>query len=157
MRTAGAIYKKLRELKYRHIVELYKKLLKRNPELCKYNRTYTVQTDGIAKDIKLCMLHQPETGVEPHLLAICEQVSQCESCNAFICQYTKESIKAEFEKTLKYKYPDVVALEWVLEQYPTVKPWYERLWKKLTRGKAHVNNKDESLLSNGKEAEQASN
>ena len=152
MRTAGAVYKKLRELKYRHLVELYKKFLKRTPELCKYNRVYRVQTDGIVRDIGLCMLHQPETGFEPHLLAICEQTQQCASCNAFICRYTKESLKEEFER-IRHKYPDIVALEWVLEQYPVIKPWYERLWN--LRGKSHVNNKDESLLQNSKETQPA--
>ena len=142
MKTHGLVYKKLREVKHRHLTELYKKYLRRSPELCKYNQPYKVQSDGVVREIRLCLLHQPEGGIVPHLLDICEQAEQCRECNAFISTHTKESIKDLFESELKNnalkvrKYPDLCALEWVLEQSVVGIPpfnWIQKLYYDLKR------------------------
>lgn len=122
MRSSGVVYKKLRELKFRHLVELYKKFLRRAPDLCQYNRTFRVESNNTVRVVSLCWLHQPPEGVQPHLLDICDQVGHCQDCNAFVCRFTKESVQKAFEKELEdpkikaKKYPDICALEWVLEQ-----------------------------------------
>lgn len=148
MKSHGIVYKKLREVKHRYLTELYKKYLKRAPDLCKYNQPYKVQSDGAVREIRLCLLHQPENGIVPHLVDICEQVGQCQECNAFVNIYTKDSIKEIFEAELKNqslkarKYPDLCALEWVLEQsvagvppFNWIQKFYYYLKWQLLRGK----------------------
>jgi len=72
------------------------------------------------------MLHQPDldlsAGVYPHLIDVCQIPGHCTNCNGFICRYTKEDVQKIFEEELNNqkvkskKYPDICALEWVLEQ-----------------------------------------
>jgi hypothetical protein len=136
MRSVRAVYTKLRDVKYHHLVKLYKKYLKKIPENCKYNIPYNV--DG-KKEIRLCVLHQPNLdlskGVYPHLLTICQEPNHCKNCNAFICKYTKKDVQDLFEDELKNeklkirKYPDITALEWVLEQSVTGLPPFDSLQK----------------------------
>ena len=123
MRSVHAVYTKLRDIKHVHQVKLYKKLLKRTPENCKYNFKYIISGKA---PIRLCLLHQPEVnlqnGVFPHLVDICQDMQQCKSCNAFISHYNKKRIQKLFEWRLNNKklkereYPDICALEWVLER-----------------------------------------
>jgi hypothetical protein len=78
--------------------------------------------------ISLCLLHQPnlnlKSGIFPHLVDICQEPKHCINCNAFVLKHTKESIKENLEKQLldqKIKaanFPDICALEWVLEKSP---------------------------------------
>jgi len=122
MKSPGAVYKKLREAKYRRLVELYRKFLRRDPELCKYNQAYRIQTDSVVKNIRLCMLHQQGEGIVPHLLDICQEIEHCTQCNAYVPLHTKDSVRTMFEAELRNpavkakKYPEICALEWVLEQ-----------------------------------------
>lgn len=126
MKSARIVAQKLREVKYHHLVVFYKKLLKRNPENCLYNHPYRFISDSETHEIRLCLLHQPnldlDSGVFPHLIDVCQEVKQCINCNGFILKYNKDSVKKLFEEELKNKglkekkYPDICALEWVLEQ-----------------------------------------
>jgi hypothetical protein len=128
MRTAGAIYRKLKEVRFRHWVVFYHKLVKKYPENCKYNYGYRFRgNDGKIYEIKLCMLHQEninlDKGIQPHLLDVCQAEEDCKNCNAFLNRYSKEEIKELFVSELNTKkvketeYPDICALEWVLEKY----------------------------------------
>jgi len=123
MRNVHAVYTKLRDVKYVHLVKLYKKLLKRTPENCKYNYKYLISGKA---PIFLCLLHQPkidlENGIFPHLIDICQDMQQCKNCNAFIPRYNKKEIQELFRQRLNNKklkereYTDLCALEWVLEK-----------------------------------------
>ena len=123
MRNVRAVYQKLRDVKYVHLVKLYKKLFRKVPENCRYNFEYTISDKTT---IGLCLLHQPEVdlenGVFPHLVDICQDIHHCSSCNAFVPRFTKKGVQELFEQRLKNKklkereYPDICALEWVLEQ-----------------------------------------
>ena len=146
MKTPGAVYKKLREVKFHHLIDLYRKYLKRMPQNCKYNYTYTIHGDD-SKDYQIgfCLLHQDDlllksapqdfsgrlpdiyvaprlAGVAPHLLDICQALGDCRNCNAFVQKHNRQTIKELFEKELaikeirETKYPDICALEWVLER-----------------------------------------
>ena len=127
MKSVREIYQKLREVKYHHLLKLYKKYLKKVPANCRYNYPYTINpgTKG-SGTIRLCLLHQPDidltTGIFPHLVDICQESEHCISCNAFILRHTKDSIKNDFEEVLKNQkikadiYPDICALEWALEK-----------------------------------------
>ena len=128
MKTAGAVFKKLKELKFRHWLILYKNLSKKTPLNCKYNREYTfIGNDSKKHEIRLCMLHQEELeskgGIYPHLLDVCQVDSDCANCNGFVQRFTRDEIKKVFEEELdtkrvkEEKYPDICALEWVLERY----------------------------------------
>jgi len=128
MRTAGAVFRKLKEAKFRHWAVLYKKLSKKSPENCKYNCGYQFKgNDNKIYGIKLCLLHQEninlKSGVQPHLIDVCQAEEDSFQCNAFINRYSKEDIKALFleelntKKIKEAKYPDICALEWVLEKY----------------------------------------
>lgn len=123
MRNVRAVYQKFKEVKHVHLVKLYKKYLRRVPENCIYNFEYFISNKA---SIRLCLLHQPEVdlkkGVFPHLVDVCQDAHHCNICNAFIPKYTKKEIQEYFEQILqnrKFKekeYPDICALEWVLEK-----------------------------------------
>lgn len=143
MRNTREIFLKLREVKYHYLIKLYKQLLKKIPSNCKYNYPYKFTTDnGKEVEIRLCLLHQPNTdlssGIFPHLIDVCQEPHHCVNCNAFIFRHTKESIKKDLEdeligsdpKTKAQKYPDICALEWVMETpVNSLKPinWFGRL------------------------------
>jgi hypothetical protein len=136
MKTSGAVYKKLKEVKFRHLIVLYKKYLKKVPENCKYNFPYELQgTNGQRRIIGLCLFHQENktikvepigpirlSGIVPHLVDLCESDEDCQNCNAFVHKYDRQMVKDLFEKELsdkktrETKYPDICALEWVLER-----------------------------------------
>lgn len=143
MRNARAVYRKLKEIKYRYLVVMYKQHFRPSPENCKFNHRYEfIGDDGQKHEIRLCLLHQEDNTfrtVMPHLIDVCTEVGQC---NAFVPQYTKEQVKALFEEELKNqrlkerKYPEVCALEWVLEQsVPGIPPinWVVALWFRFKR------------------------
>jgi len=140
VRNTREIFLKLREVKYHHLIKLYKQFLRKIPSNCKYNAPYTFSADGgKTVEIRLCLLHQPNVdlklGVFPHLIDLCQEPAHCINCNAFIFKHTKDSIKEDFEKELldlklkAQKYPDVCALEWAMESSATTKAlnWFEKL------------------------------
>jgi hypothetical protein len=133
MKTSGAVYKKLREVKFHHLIDLYRKYLKKTPLNCKYNYLYVLtDRDGQEREIGLCLVHQEDvmlklgpsrlSGIIPHLMDICEAEEDCRHCNAFVSKYDRQAVKELFEKELatksirETKYPDICALEWVLER-----------------------------------------
>ena len=143
MRSAGSVYRKLKEVKYRHLIALYRKFFRKIPENCKYNQKYEFMSDGQLREIRLCMLHQQgEDGINPTLIDLCEQLHHCSRCDGFIFRYTKEDIKKIFEQELadkstkEKKYPDICALEWVLEKSvagPVIITWPQRLYYLIKR------------------------
>ena len=125
MRSSGAVYRKLKEAKFRRLVNLYKKLFRRIPDNCGYNYEYKFTgSDNKPYTIKLCMIHQNYIDFEKssHLIDVCQTAADCEQCDAFLPRYTKEQVKGIFEEELKtknvkeMKYPEICALEWVLER-----------------------------------------
>lgn len=136
MRNTRAIYQKLREVRYFHLVELYKKLSKRIPENCMYNYPYIIMRDSAPVEIRLCVLHQPnldlKTKVIPHLIDVCQESKHSVICNGFVLRYQKEDMKKIFEEDLKNKkYPDICALEWVLEKSfigPSSLIWIQKIY-----------------------------
>jgi hypothetical protein len=133
MKTAGAVYKKLKQIKFHHLIVMYRKYLKKTPENCKYNHAYVLNgNNGQEYKVGLCLFHQEDavfnsnpptlSGILPHLLDVCEAVEDCQNCNAFVRKYDRQMVKDLFEKELaiksirETKYPDICALEWVLER-----------------------------------------
>jgi hypothetical protein len=142
MRSPGAVFRKLKEVKFRHLIVLYKQYLKRSPENCRYNHRYLLTNSGEEQHyIGLCLLHQEsldlQSGVYPHLLDFCQATEDCQNCNGFILKYTREDVKKFFDqelndkKTKEHKYPDICALEWVLERLAVGIPpasWIQELY-----------------------------
>lgn len=138
MRNVRSVYQKLKEVKHVHQVKLYKKFLRRAPENCKYNYEYAF---GGKATVRLCLLHQPDVDLKnsifPNLIDICQDMQKCTACDAFIFRYSKEDLKEIFNKGLENKkfkeknFPDLCALEWVLEQSVVGIPplnYIERFW-----------------------------
>ena len=126
MKSHGSVYRKLREVKYRHLATLYKKYFAKTPENCRYNYRYQFLSEGVKREIRLCLLHQEKVdsleGVDLGFVDVCEKIHHCSRCNGFVLRYTKDDIKGVFDQELsdrlirEKKYPDICALEWVLEK-----------------------------------------
>ena len=138
MRNHGAVYRKLKEVKYRHLTNLYRKFFRKMPENCRYNHKHEFMSDGQVKEIRLCILH----GINPELIDLCDQLHHCSRCDGFIFKYTKEDIKKLFEQELsdkeirEKKYPEICALEWVLERSipgPFFLTWPQALYYSIKR------------------------
>ncbi len=147
MKSAGEVFRKLKEAKFRHWVIILKKLSRKTPDNCKYNYTYNFNGEnGQPYTLKLCMLHQDSTdlksGIYPHLIDVCQADSDCQNCNAFIAKYSRDDIKNIFEQELttksikEKKYPEICALEWVLEKYNEGYPpvsWFQALYFRIKK------------------------
>jgi hypothetical protein len=146
MKSPRDVYQKLREVKYHHLIRLYKKFLKKIPDNCRYNVAYKFPSDKNTIELRLCLLHQPnldlKAGIFPHLVDVCQEPAHCVNCNAFVLKHTKESIKTLLEEELKdqnikqEKYADVCALEWVLEQSIIGIPpfiWIQKIYYQMKR------------------------
>jgi hypothetical protein len=164
MRNARELYLKIRDVKYHHVTKLYKKLLRKIPENCKYNYPYKVTgDDGAVVEIRLCLLHQPEldlkSGIFPHLIDICQEQKHCISCNAFVLRYTKDTIKEKFETDLKNKtykeknYPEICALEWAMGDsiYITIFEKIRRWFKQIVGKDINEHHQDGSVPADIKE------
>ena len=127
MRSSGAVFRKLKEVRYRHLVVLYKKFFRRNPANCRYNHRHVFTgSDGKSVEVALCLLHQKNhdslEGVNFDVLDACTETDGCHKCDAFIPRLNKDQVKELFEAELRDKdirqkrYPDICALEWVLER-----------------------------------------
>ena len=149
MKTAGEIFRKLKEAKFRHWVVIYKKLSRKNPSNCKYNYQYRIAGNQDTQFIGLCLLHQDSIDwksslgesnpcVKPHLIDICQADIDCQNCNGYIQKYTREEMKDLFLNELntkqikEKKYPEICALEWVLEKqgYHPI-PWFQALYFRI--------------------------
>lgn len=152
MKNIRDVYQKLREVKHYHVVKLYKFYNRKVPENCKYNHQYEIYENKTSVKIGLCLLHQPNldlrSSVYPHLIDICQFPHHCSSCNGFAIKYSKEEIKDIFEEELKNiklkekKYPDICALEWVLEKsviglppFSTIQKIYYAIKRWLSKNK----------------------
>jgi hypothetical protein len=126
VRQSGSVYRKLREVRYRHLAVFFQQNFRKTPENCRYNYRYIFKgTDGQQHEVRLCLLHQKNhdsvKDIVPTLLDACEEQAGCTRCDAFIPRFTKEQLRDRFDAELKNKdsrqnYPDICALEWVLER-----------------------------------------
>jgi hypothetical protein len=145
VRSSYTVYRKLREVKYRYLILFYKRYLKKAPYNCKYNYAYKFTgEDGIEHEIRLCLLHQENKenlskGVFLNLIDVCDKTADCNQCNAFVFKYSKKDIQQIFEEDIKNnkkKYPEICALEWVLERSIIGIPplnWIQRIFFVIKR------------------------
>lgn len=128
MRSAKDVYKKLKEVKFKRLVILYRKFSKKTPENCRYNCKYIfTDQDNNERTLRLCLMGQPHIdsinkGIFPQLVDICQEPQHATHCESWVQKYSKEEIQEIFQQELdnseikNHKYPDIAALEWVLEK-----------------------------------------
>ena len=145
MKTAGEVFRQLKEVKFRHWLVLYKNLSRKTPTNCKFNYRHTL-LDSLNRSVSmgLCLLHQDKLSTEnkiyANLIDICHFDNDCHNCDAFIQRYTRDEIKDFFIAELQTKqikekkYPDICALEWVLDRfnegYPPIS-WLQALYYRI--------------------------
>jgi hypothetical protein len=121
MKSPGIIYRRYRQLK-RKI--LYDKLIAaRKVEFC--NCHYSVTLDmfgdsfGHFAYVQICSYDYAPAQFDVRKPFVCTNPREC---NAFASKWTKDKVIAQFEKELKEwdkkqeLYPELVALEWVLDK-----------------------------------------
>lgn len=129
MKTEGAIRKKLNQVCFRHRKKLLEKNLHPAPSNCVYNDfpEYPEETSETQRvpQYKVCFYDGPEDWGG----FVCDEEvggnKLARRCPCFAAKRTPEGIKEEFQEFLKgdvgaiaEKYPDVVALMWVLGLTP---------------------------------------
>jgi hypothetical protein len=144
MRSAGAISRKLKEVRYRHIAAIFKNHFKRIPKNCRFNWNHAfVDGGGVRRELGLCLFDPAnptmpkQLMVNPSVVDVCQDIQACSRCNAFVYRYTKDDLKILFEEELKNpktrstKYPDICALEWVLERTGASSGFWKEIFEKI--------------------------
>jgi hypothetical protein len=119
MKSPGVIYRKYRQRKRKLLYEMVVQARQVSHENCHYGQTVEhmdFSESGCRAQFKICAF-----GFDPASRKI-EFCTCPKECNAFVNKWTKEKVEESFEKSLldwgtKVKlYPDLVALEWVLDK-----------------------------------------
>lgn len=122
MRRPYEVYTKYKDLLNKHLQKDVDALQQCCPENCKYN--CKTQLGNIS--VRVCMFgqHPPDKGapIDVPKLLVCETRSQAVTCNAFVNNFKSEAeIRGHLKEVLadprkrREKYPDVLALEWVMD------------------------------------------
>lgn len=129
MKREGQIRHKLKQVIYRHRKKFVEEGLAKRPCNCEYNDVVRLPLHtGNRATIHICQYEDDSEGWHNR---VCDSSMggdvQAKSCPYFECINTPESLKNEFGKTLglggeeiqtgvlAQKYPDVMALMWVLD------------------------------------------
>ena len=122
MRKPYDVYSKYKYLQKKYLESAVQaKICKRHTN-CRYNTT--VQVGGMS--VKMCMFgqHTPDAGqpLDQSKLIICSTDLQAVECNAYVAIYpTRADAENKLREELldpqvkRDRYPDVVALEWVMD------------------------------------------
>jgi hypothetical protein len=112
MKNIGAIKHKLQQIRFRYLKKVLDAGLRQHPDNC----LFYIEQNGIG----LCSsIDVTQSGTRP---VICNP-DVCAGCSNFSNIHSKESLKQGFKETLEemsfpelaYHYPDMAALQWVLE------------------------------------------
>lgn len=130
MKKSGAIWHKLKQLRFRHMKTYLKEGLKQTPQNCQYN---CIEKFRSGKEIGLCKF--VSKGPQPWSV-ICdpeteEGLKRALRCPAFEPKKTPEKLKEEFNFFMEsssmgqiaYRYGDMAALMWVLEPLSEEGEW----------------------------------
>ena len=121
MRKPYEVYKKYKELQKSHFNRERAEACERCPTNCRYNRKIHLSDRNI--DLQLCSLGQGVNSgeLDPSLLLVCSAKRQALECNAYSPKHqTPEDIvaliqlKAQDPQTRRESYPELVLLEWVM-------------------------------------------
>ena len=124
MRRPHDIRKKLKQLQRDRIRKEIDSRLRVCPKNCKFNQMMKLGDDKIRVSICTFGQHPPDAGqpIDISKIILCNSVKQAEDCNARIPRYRDEeearvALEAELRnpKTKMDKFPEIVAMEWVLD------------------------------------------
>ena len=112
---------KCRELQKKHFERFAAAKLSVCPENCRHNQEVAIP--GMPYPVRICTAAQrPGMEVDTHRIVVCQSTVQASECRIYDPRYvTKDDVTQSFKEllsdpALKLKmYPDVVALEWVLD------------------------------------------
>ena len=123
MKKVGAIWRKLKQLRFRYMKAYVEKFLKKTPDNCSYNREEVFES---GKKVGLCEYVLEDSS--PWGVIICdgetkEGKTQARNCSKFCPRKSPEELKEEFDQFMStatmgqiaYHYRDMAALMWVLE------------------------------------------
>lgn len=116
MRSPGVVYRRYRQVKRKTLYEKIKNSNRKIHANCFYGRTiYHKDINNQIQATHLCFYNFSTEGK----IEICTNPSDC---NAFICKWTKQKIKEEFDNQLKNPkikhalYPTLCSYEWILDK-----------------------------------------
>jgi hypothetical protein len=120
MRSPGVIYRRYRQLKRKLLYDRIVQARKTCHDNCHYGRSINTETEGRGTIcFKLCVYGFDPESADSKKPELCTNPSEC---NAFVNKWTKEKVVQSFEEDLNNwevksrKYPELVALEWVLDK-----------------------------------------
>jgi hypothetical protein len=111
MKNPAEIAAKIRQVRFEYLKMAYQSELTKRPHNCIYNRTATLYGEGEIVT-RLCGFYSDDRNY-----IICDTDDGAQSCDAFVCKKSKKQIRKQVEKDMKensQKYPEILALEWVL-------------------------------------------
>lgn len=127
MKTESQIKRKLKQVSFRHRQKYVQKGLAVKPCNCKYNGSLEFKTPDKLHQIRICTYSDDQVDWNNR---VCDEglggLKQAQGCPFYECRNTPESLKKEFDasigldgtkvqsKDIARKYPDIMALYWVL-------------------------------------------
>lgn len=141
MRRPHDIRKKLKDMQNKKLSEEIKEKLRVCPKNCVFNQMVRLNGDNVRVSLCTYGQHPPDKGqpLDISKIITCTTVKQAKECNARIPRYAnEEEAKASVAKELSdtqvrvSKYPEIVALEWVLDDHMhNIKQNPRGPWQKL--------------------------
>jgi hypothetical protein len=125
MKSAGAIHRKLEQVRFRYLKKSLEQGLRRTPSNCVHNAS--AEHPLVPEhEVQLCTNPDFRKLGVPLMLCDSEYENRAPTCSAFCLRQTKEDIKATFKAEMTSltvaeiaaQYPDMAALMWVLEEDP---------------------------------------
>ena len=136
MRRPYLVGLKCRELMRKHFDAYAVKKLAVCPGNCRHNQT--ILLGDLRTEVKICTAAQrPGMTVDTHKIVLCQTVTQAAECRIYDPKYLLKSDVADAFRTevsdparKRELYPDVVALEWVLDNdyHEAIKKPNWRVW-----------------------------
>ncbi len=130
MRTRGEIAQKYKQRRYRHLAKILRKKLGRHCDNCQFN---AVHVDQNSNTVRYCWYGQESK--EPFTAVVCDdrldEGRQVQRCLTFT-PLKREALVKTFDLSLAdpqrliSEYPDLAALQWVLED-PVHLKWWDRV------------------------------
>ena len=121
MRRPYEIYSKYKEILNKRLKKNVLEMTKVCPENCRHNKLISIA--GHSTPIRICTFKVDTCAdITSVSIIVCDKTQQAEECTAFDPNYrsreeAQEYLKKELEDVFKRreKYPEVVALEWVMD------------------------------------------
>lgn len=122
MKTEAEVRHKLAQVRFRHLKRELRTHLSRKPSNCKHNGRVFLPVLG---NVGICLA---KTATSERQICDSGLDNQAPDCSLFECGRTKEELRTEFDDFLANsdrahiaeRFPDLVALLWVLDSGPEI-------------------------------------